>query len=40
MVEETKTINRFNLFEYPIIEDGYHYRGQLPKFHKLKQTSS
>lgn len=40
MVEETKTINRFNLFEYPNIEDGYHYRGQVPKYNNVKQTSS
>ena len=35
MLEENDTINRLNLFNYPIFEDeNFHYRGQLRKFNK------
>ena len=36
MLEENDTINRLNLFNYPILEDkNFHYRGQLRKFNKV-----
>jgi hypothetical protein len=41
MLEEIDTINRFNLFNYPIPEDNnFHYRGQLPKFNKASGNFS
>lgn len=41
MLEENKKPNRYNLYDYPLIEDSnFHYRGQLPKFNKTTDTFS
>ena len=41
MIEENKIVNRFNLFDYPIIKNlDFHYRGQLPKVNKTKDNCS